>query len=217
MRRSNEEVIVRIGIIGAGNIGGTLARRFTEQGHEVVAANRRGPEAMSELLADLGDRGRAGTAEDAARFGEVVVIATPLSAWNDLPARALAGKVVVDANNYYPGRDGQIEALDSGRSTSSELLAERLPGARVVKAFNTVHYKILGAGGRPAGDPERLAAPIAGDDEQAKAEVAALADEIGFDTVDHGGLAEGRRQQPGTPVYAEPLTADGVRKRLASR
>src|SRR4029450_4061950 len=106
--------------------------------------NRRGPEAMGELLADLGDRGRAGTAEDAARFGEVVVIATPPSAWNAPPARALAGKVVVDANNYYPGRDGQIEALDSGRSTSSELLAERLAGARVVKALKRAPYKIVG-------------------------------------------------------------------------
>lgn len=207
---------MNIGIIGAGNIGGKLARRFTEEGHEVVVANRRGPEAMTDLLAELGGRGRAGSVEDAARFGDVVVVATPLAAWEDLPADALAGKVVVDANNYYPARDGQVEALDSGSSTSSELLAERLPGARVVKAFNTIYFKHLGEAGRPAGDPERLAAPIAGDDEEAKAQVAALADEIGFDTVDNGGLAEGaRRQQPGTAIYGGgPLTADGVRERL---
>jgi predicted dinucleotide-binding enzyme len=207
---------VRIGIIGAGNIGGTLARGWGDRGHEVVVANRSGAEAMAPLLADLGDRGRAGSVAEAAAFGDVVAVATPLSGWDELPAVVLAGKVVVDANNHYAGRDGDIEELDSGATTSSELLARRLPGARVVKAFNTMYFERLGDAGRPAGDPERLAVPIAGDDEQAKAVVAGLVDDLGFDAVDLGDLAEGAHQQPGSPIYGALLTADGVREQVGA-
>jgi predicted dinucleotide-binding enzyme len=205
---------MRIGIIGAGNIGGTLARRLAGEGHDVVVANRRGPDAMGELLADLGDRGRAGDVAEAARFGDVVIVATPLSAVADLPADALEGKVVVDANNYYPGRDGTIATLDSGATTSSELLAARVPSARVVKAFNTMFWQRLRDAGRPAGDPDRLAMPLAADDDEAKATVATLIDELGFDAVDNGRLADGRDQEPGTPVYNEPIGADEARRRL---
>jgi predicted dinucleotide-binding enzyme len=206
---------MRIGIVGAGKIGGTLARRLAGEGHDVVVANRRGPDAMGELLSDLGDRGRAGDVAEAARFGDVVIVATPLSALSDLPPDALEGKVVVDANNYYPGRDGTIATLDSGATTSSELLAARVPSARVVKAFNTMFWQRLLDAGRPAGDPERLALPIAGDDAGAKATVMALIAELGFDAVDMGPLAGGRRQEPGAPLYNQLLTATEVRELLA--
>jgi 8-hydroxy-5-deazaflavin:NADPH oxidoreductase len=205
---------MEIGIIGAGRIGGTLARRLTQAGHQVIVANHRGQEAMADLLADLGERGRAGSVEQAARARDLVVVATPLTAWGDLPPEAFDGRVVVDTANYFPQYVGRIGALEEG-TTSSQMLAARLPGARLVKAFNTMLWTRLRDEGRPSGDPERLALPIASDDEQAKSVVSALIDELGFDAVDNGGLAEGgRRQQPGTPVYDQPLTAEEVRDRL---
>ena len=140
---------MNIGIIGSGNIGATTARLFADAGHEVTVANSRGPESLAELVADLGPKARAGTVEDAARTGDVVLVAIPLRAYPDLPAEAFADKVVIDANNYYPQRDNQIEELDSGETTSSELLARHLPCARVVKSFNTMNFRPLGSEGRP--------------------------------------------------------------------
>ena len=205
---------MEIGIIDAGRIGGTLARRLAKSGNQVVVANRSGAEAMAELLSDLAGRGRAGTVEEAARARDLVVVATPLTAWDDLPPEAFEGRIVVDTANYSPQWIGPIEALEKG-STSSELLAARLPGARVVKAFNTMRWQPLRDEGRPAGNPQRLAMPIASDDEEAKAVVSRLIDELGFDAVDTGTLAEGgRRQQPGTPVYDEPIGAEEARRRL---
>jgi predicted dinucleotide-binding enzyme len=205
---------VEIGIIGSGRIGGTLARRVAELGHDVIVANRRGPEAMSELLTELGERGRPGSVEDAAQARDLAVVATPLSAWDGLPPGPFAGRIVVDTGNYYPQYTGRIDALENG-STSSELLAARLPGARMVKAFNTMVWRRLRDEGRPAGDPDRLAMPVASDDEEAKAVVSHLIDELGFDPVDTGTLADGgRRQQPGTPVYDQPITAAEARRRL---
>jgi predicted dinucleotide-binding enzyme len=198
---------MHIAILGSGKIGATLARRLTETGHEVTIANSRGPASLEQLVGELGPRAHAASdVAAAARAGEVVVLALPFLLYDRLPAAELEGKVVVDAMNYYPARDGQVSELDDDSTTSSELLAGRLPGARVVKAFNTMLWTTLGAEGRPAGDPERLVLFLAGDDDEAKAAVASLADAIGFDTVDHGGLAEGRRQQPGAPVYGVPLT-----------
>jgi predicted dinucleotide-binding enzyme len=199
---------MQIGIIGSGMIGGTLARRFAAAGHDVTIGNSRGPESLTGLVAEIGERARAGTADDAARAGEVVVVAIPAGRYRELPAEALAGRIVVDANNYYPGRDGAMPELDSGTTTSSELLAASLPGARVVKAFNTIYFEHLRDQGTPPGTPGRRALPIAGDDPDAKRTVAALIDDIGFDTVDLGPLAEGRRQEPGTPVYNVALTRD---------
>lgn len=206
---------MEIGIIGAGRIGGTLARRLAKSGNQVVVANRSGPEAMAELLNDLAERGRAGTVEEAAHARDLVVVATPLTAWDDLPPEAFEGRIVVDTANYSLQWIGRIEALEKG-STSSELLGALLPGARVVKAFNTMTWQRLRDEGRPAGDPQRLAMPIASDDEEAKAVVSQLIDELGFDAVDTGTLAEGgRRQQPGTPVYDETIGAEEARRRLA--
>lgn len=207
---------VRIGVIGSGKIGATAARPLIEAGHEVAIANSRGPESLRTTVEGLGERARAATVDQAANFGELVLVAIPLHAYRDLPARHFAGNVVIDANNYYPARDGNFDELDSGRLTSSELLAEHLAGANVIKAFNTMNYATLGSEGRPDADPdERLALFIAGDDPEAKATVAALIDELGFTAVDTGSLADGgRRQQPGTPIYNRPMTAAQARAEL---
>jgi predicted dinucleotide-binding enzyme len=200
---------MKIGIIGSGNIGGTLLKLFSRNGDEVAVSNSRGPETLAGLVDEAGGGARAATVEEAAEFGEVVVVAVPLHAYRELPADRLAGRIVVDANNYYAGRDGSIAELDADSTTSTELLAAHLPDSRVVKAFNTMNYRPLATEGRPdAPRDERLAIFLAGDDEEAKETVGALIDELGFAPVDTGGLADGgRRQQPGAPVYGSEMTA----------
>ena len=208
---------MRIGFIGAGHIGGTLAKLFSDVGHEVGLSNSRGPATLTELVDRIGERARAMTVPEAAEFGEVVIVSIPLRSYRQVPPEPLAGKVVIDTNNYYAGRDGRMDELEEGSTTSSELLQAHLPGARVVKAFNTIHWEQLRDKGQPAGRDGRLALPIAGDDAGAKQLVAGLIDEIGFDTVDTGTLAEGgRRQEPNTPVYGALLTAEQSRERLGS-
>jgi predicted dinucleotide-binding enzyme len=198
---------MNVAIIGSGKIGATLARRLTETGHEVTLANSRGAESLAPLVAELGPHAHAaGDIATAAAAGDVIVLAVPFFLYDQLPAAAFAGKIVVDATNYFPGRDGHVPELDDDRTTSSELIAAHLPGARVVKAFNTMVWTQLGADGRPAGDRDRLVLFVAGDDAGAKADVSVLADAIGFDTIDHGGLAAGRSQQPGSSVFGTPLT-----------
>jgi predicted dinucleotide-binding enzyme len=192
---------MRIGLIGSGRIGSTVARLAIAQGHDVVLSNSRGPETLADLVADLGPQASAATVGEAAQAGEVVVVTIPLKAYADVPVEPLRGKVVVDTNNYYPDRDGRIAALDEGTTTSSELLAAHLPESRIVKAFNTIYFVHLGEDGLPAGDDARRALPIAGDDAAAKATVAALIDSFGFDVVDAGPLAAGRAFQPDTAVY----------------
>lgn len=200
---------MKIGIIGSGNIGATAARLFARVGHEVALSNSRGGEGLETLVAELGDGARATGIEEAARFGEVVLVAVPFGRYETLPAEAFAGKVVIDANNYYPQRDGQFAQLDGGETTSSELLASHLKGARLVKGFNTIWFEHL----KQQGDTnlpleERRAIFIAGDDAEAKRTVARLVEEIGFAAVDTGALGEGgRRQQVGTPVYNKELNA----------
>jgi predicted dinucleotide-binding enzyme len=208
---------MRIGIIGAGHIGGTLAQLFNDAGHEVVVSNSRGPQTLAGLVAGLGSGAQALTAAEATRFGDVLVVSVPLGRYRELPTEGVAGKVVIDTNNYYPGRDGQFEELDTDRTTSSELLQAHLSGARVIKAFNAILSTRLRDDGRPAGNEERLGIPISGDDEQAKQTVAELIDQIGFDPVDAGTLAEGgRKHQPGTPAYTDGLLTEELRIRLAA-
>jgi len=198
-------------------IGATLARRWADVGHDVVVANSRGPETLAPLIAEIGHHAEAATVADAAAAGEVVLIAVPFKAIGDLPATQLAGRIVVDATNYYPARDGQIDELDEGAAGSSELVARHLPAARMVKAFNTIYFARLRDEGRPRGAPDRQVVFVAGDDAAAKAAVAALIDEIGFDTIDTGPLAGGgRRQQPGTPVYNRPLNREEAEEILRS-
>lgn len=196
-----------IGLIGSGNIGGTLARLAVAAGYDVVLSNSRGPETLSDLVSELGSRARAATVDEAAQAGELVVVSIPLKAYASVPVEPLAGKVVVDTNNYYPERDGQIPELDDDSTTSSELLQRHLPTAKVVKGFNNIFFRHLAELPRPAGAADRTALPIAGDDTGAKAALVDFLDTIGYDSVDAGPLAEGRRFQPGTPVYG--AYADG--------
>lgn len=207
---------MRIGIIGAGMIGGSLAALFGERGHDVLLSNSRGPHTLRDQVATLPATVRAETVEDAARGGDVVVLAIPLYRFTDLPADAFAGKIVVDAGNYYPSRDGVLPQLESGQTTSSEIIASHLNGAHVVKAFNTIYFQNLRDDGRPdVPDDDRVAIPLAGDDAEAKSVVAELIHEIGFAPVDTGSLAEGRRQEPGTPVYGQVVGPAEARKLLA--
>lgn len=200
---------MRIGIIGSGRIGGTLTRRFSALGHDVSVANTRGPESLADLARETG--ATPATPEEAIRDAELVVLAIPTRAVPDVPS--LDGKLVVDANNYYPRRDGQIAEIDGGMS-SSRWVATQHPGATVVKAFNTIQYSHLLDYGRPAGDPQRIAIPVAADDDAAKATVSGLIDALGFDPVDAGDLDDSRRQEPGTPVYGADLDAEGARAAL---
>jgi len=198
---------MKIGIIGAGHIGSATARLFIDAGHDVAISNSRGPETLRNLIAELGPNARAATPEDAARFGEIVLLAIPLKDYTTLPAEELRGKIVIDAMNYYPNRDGNIAALDSGETTSSAMVAAHLAGARVVKAFNTIwfeHLKTKGNKNAPA--DQRRAIFISGDDADAKAVVSHLIEEIGFGAVDMGSLAASHRQQPDSAVYNRDIT-----------
>jgi 8-hydroxy-5-deazaflavin:NADPH oxidoreductase len=193
-----------IGIIGSGMIGGTVARLSVAAGHQVVVSNSRGPETLRELVAELGPLATAATAEQAAEAGDLVVVSIPVKAFAEVPAKPLAGKAVLDTGNYYPQRDGQIEALESGALTSSGLLQRDLPEAHVVKVFNNIYFRHLQSLARPSGAPDRTALPIAGDERAAKAAVTAYLDSIGYDAVDAGPVAESWRQEPGTPAYGTP-------------
>ena len=195
------------GLIGSGNIGSAIARLAVDAGHDVVLSNSRGPDTLAGLVEHLGERARAGTVEEAAEAGDVVVVTIPLKAYAEVPADLLAGKVVIDTMNYYPERDGWIPELSEG-TTSSELVQEHLPKARLVKAFNSIFVEHLLALPRPAGATDRSALMIAGDDEDAKTTVTALLDEIGFDAVDVGPLSESWRVQPGSTVYGVLYAAD---------
>jgi predicted dinucleotide-binding enzyme len=204
-----------IGFIGSGHIGSTLARLAIGSGHDVIMSNSRGPETLADLVSELGQPASADTAESAAERGDIVVVTIPLKAYESVPVEPLAGKVVIDTDNYYPQRDGQIAELDDGSATSAELLQRHLPASHVVKAFNHITSTDLGTQGSSAGTPHRRALAIAGDDEAAKQTVADLIEGFGFDVVDLGPLAEGWRIQPGTPGYGPELDADGLRAAVA--
>lgn len=204
------------GLIGSGNIGGILARLLVSAGHDVVLSNSRGPDTLTDLVATLGDRARAGTVEDATTSGDIVVVTIPLKAYSSVPVEPLAGKVVIDTNNYYPERDGHIAELDEETTTVSELLQSHLPTSRVVKAFNSIYAGHLASQGRPAGDPQRRAVPIAGDDADAKAIVRTLLGELGFDAVDAGPLSEGWRFQRDTGAYVVGYAEDELKTALAN-
>ncbi len=199
---------MKIGIIGAGNIGGTVAKLFAKAGHEIAIANSRGAETLKDTVAGLGETAQAVSIEDAAQFGEIVFISIPFGKYKTLPADVFGGKIVVDANNYYPDRDGNFAELDDNKTTSSEMLAEHLRGAKIVKGFNTIwfeHLKTQGDTNTPV--EERRAIFIAGDDAEAKKTVARLIEEVGFAAVDTGDLRYGgAAQQPETAIYNRNLT-----------
>ena len=206
---------MRIGIIGAGHIGGTLTRRLTALGHQVSVANSRGPETLSDLAKETG--AKPVSVSEAARSGEVVVVTIPLKSIPNLPTDLFAGTfdsvVVVDTGNYYPQqRDGRIDAIEQGMPESRWV--EQQLKRPVIKAFNNIYAQHLMDLGRPKGDPNRIALPVSGDDPAAKTKVMRLVDELGFDPVDAGPLDESWRQQPGSPVYARDFNAEGVRRAL---
>jgi predicted dinucleotide-binding enzyme len=205
-----------IGLIGAGHIGSQVARLAVTHGYDVVISNSRGPETLADLVAELGARARAATPAEAAAAGDIVVVTVPLKNYRSVPVAPLAGKIVIDTNNYYPERDGQIPALDNEATTTSELLQAHLPSSRVVKAFNHIYASQLTTDGRPAGATDRRALAIAGDDTTAKAAVTRLLDEFGFDTVDIGPLSESWRIQRDTPGYGPRRNAAQLREDLAS-
>ena len=205
-----------IGIIGAGHIGSQIARLAVANGYNVVISNSRGPETLSTLIAELGPKARAATAIEAAEAGEIVVVSVPLKNYRKVPVEPLAGKIVIDTDNYYPERDGHIPELDNETTTTSELLQAHLPTSKVVKAFNHIYAAVLTADGQPAGAKNRRALVIACDDKDAKARVTHLLDQFGFDTVDAGPLREGWRIQRDTPGYGPRRTAEELRRDLAT-
>lgn len=206
---------MKIGIIGAGNIGGTLTRRLSSLGHDVSVANSRGPETLTDLAEETG--AHAVTVWDAARGKDLVVVTIPEKSVVDLPDDLFEGvpesTVVVDTGNYYPQRDGRIDEIEAG-TPESRWVSQQL-GRPVVKAFNNIYSKRLMEGGRPPGDDQRIALPVAGDDDDAKQLVMQLIGELGFDAVDAGGLDESWKQQPGTPVYTTDLDVEGVKRALS--
>ena len=203
---------MKIGVVGAGHIGGTAAKLFARAGHPVAVSNSRGPASLAPLVASIGSNAKAATSEDAVKFGDTVLLAIPYRRMDRLPAAGLfAGKIVIDAMNPYSAVGRVMDLRDS---TSSEEVAKRLPGARLVKAFNTMGWNTLASGSRPAHE-DRLVVFIAGDDAAAKSTVAKLIDDVGFASIDTGSLRDGgRRQQPGSPIYGRPMTVREAKKIL---
>ena len=207
---------MNIGIIGAGMIGETLARRLAKLGHQISIANSRGPQTLRDLASEVG--ATAVKALEAARSGEIVVITIPERSVADLPRDLFtavpADVFVIDTGNYYPTRDGRMPAIEQGQPESAWVAAQI--GRPVIKAFNNIYFKSLLENGRPKGAPDRVALPVAGDPAEARAKVMRLVDELGFDPVDAGGLEDSWRQQPGTPCYTNDLNAVQLKAALAA-
>lgn len=203
---------MKIGIIGAGNIGSTLARLLTKAGYSVALSNSRGPETLESLVTEIGGDIHAATAEEAARYGDIVIEAIPYGRYRQLPVDALAGKILVSAANYYPKRDGMI---DFAGHTQTGLIAAYLPQTRVVKAFNTIYFKhLLEQGDTSKPISERRVIFIAGDDAEAKQEVTRLIEDLGFGVYDTGSLEESEVQEPGAEVYTKDMTVAEARALL---
>jgi predicted dinucleotide-binding enzyme len=197
-----------LGIIGAGNIGSQIARKAVENGYDVVIANSRGPETLKDLVAELGPKATAGTAIQAAEAADIAIVTVPLKAFRDVPVEPLAGKIVIDTNNYYFERDGHIEALDKGEATVNGMLQEHLPTSRVAKGFNHITAADITADSFPHGDPKRRALATSSDFADASDFVTTLYDEFGFDTVNIGPLSESWRVERDRPAY-------GIRQNVA--
>ncbi|GAB2691592.1 NADPH-dependent F420 reductase [Kitasatospora kifunensis] len=199
--------MVTLGFIGSGNMGSAIARLAVAADVQVVMANSRGPESLSELIAPLGPLATAGTIEQAAE-ADLVLLAVPLTAYQAVPAAPLRGKTLLDTSNYYPIRDGRVTELDAEKLTTSELIQQHFEGVKLVKAFSNILAQHITQLARPANAPDRTALPIACDDARAKAQAAALIERIGFDTVDAGSLADTWRFEPETTAYTELYMAD---------
>jgi len=204
-----------VGIIGAGHIGSTLARGFVRNGYDVVIANSRGPETLADLVASIGDGARAATARDATEAGDLVVVTVPLKAIGEVPVAPLAGKTVLDTNNYYFERDGHIPDLDEKKTTTSQMLQEHLPESVVVKAFNHIMAADILTDGSPAGTDDRRALATSSDSDEAVALITRIYDEFGFDTVNIGPLSESWRVERDQPAYVVRQNADELTQNLA--
>ncbi|MCM3781289.1 NADPH-dependent F420 reductase [Microbacterium hydrocarbonoxydans] len=204
-----------LGIIGAGHIGSQVARAAVAHGYDVVIANSRGPETLAPLIAELGERARAATATDAAAAADIAVVTIPLGRIDELPVEELAGKIVLDTNNYYFERDGHIDELDKGETTTSEMLQKQLPTSRIAKAFNHIPARDITTDGTPAGTANRRALATAGDDAEAVQFVTRFYDELGFDTVNIGPLSESWRVERDRPAYVVRQNAEELRANLA--
>jgi predicted dinucleotide-binding enzyme len=205
-----------IGFIGSGHIGSQLARLAVAHGYDVVMSNSRGPATLTTLVDELGPHARAATPDEAAAAADLAVVTVPFRALPAVPVEPLAGKVVIDTENYYPQRDGHVTELDEQRSTVSELVQRHLPTSKVVKAFNHIIYAELTSDARPAGTLRRRGLVAISDDDEARARVAALIDEFGFDPVEVSPLSEGWRIERDTPGYVARRTADELRADLAA-
>jgi predicted dinucleotide-binding enzyme len=205
---------MKIGILGAGFLGQAIATVAKRSGYEVMLSNSRSRDTLTDLAAGIG--AHAGTAAEAAGFGEVVVVTVPFCRYRNLPAAQLVGKIVIDTCNYYPDRDGQIEVLDQYATTTSELIARHLPGARLVKAINTILAQDLVTDGRPPGASDRRALPIAGDDAGARQVVAGILEQFGFDVVDTGRLSDSWRFERAKHAYCIRLDRAGLQEKLAA-
>ena len=207
--------IQTIGLIGAGNIGSQLARLSIASGYDVVISNSRGPETLADLVAELGPKARAATSEEAAAAGDLVVVTVPLKNYESVPVEPLAGKIVIDTNNYYPERDGQIAELDDKSNTTAGMLQRHLPSSKVVKAFNHIESAKLTTEGQASGTDNRRALVIAGDVAEAKTIVTSLIDGFGFDVVDVGSLSNSWRVENGQPAYGPRFTVAELTEKLA--
>jgi predicted dinucleotide-binding enzyme len=204
-----------IGIIGAGHIGSAVARKAVELGYDVVISNSRGPETLTELATELGPKARAATSAEAAAAGDFAVVAVPLKNYRDIPVEPLAGRIVIDTNNYYWERDGHIPALDNGEATTSGLLQEHLAGSKVAKGFNHIMASQIGTDGTPPGTPDRRALATASDYPEAAELVTRLYDEFGFDTVNIGLLDESWRVERDRPAYVIRQNEAELKENLA--
>ena len=204
---------MKIGIIGAGFVGRAVARLFVEAGHDVLVSNSRGPRSLTSIPSGIG--AGIGTVTEAAAFGDIVFVAIPFEHYRTVPVEASAGKTIIDANNYYPERDGAFPALDAHETTTSQLLAKHLPSSHVVKAFNAILAKDFEKDGRPAGAADRRALPVAGDHQEAKERVMRLVDQVGFDPLDAGCLAESWRFERARPAYCVWLDSSQLATALA--
>jgi len=204
-----------IGILGSGHVGSNLARAAIAHGYDVVLSNSQGPETIVGLAGELGPKARAATPAEAAAAADFAIVAIPLPAIGRVPAEPLAGKVVIATINYFPQRDGHVPAIDDGTTTAPGLLQAHLPASRVVRAFSMINAAEMSGDGHPAGDPKRRALALAGDDPEARRQVAGLYDEFGFDAVDLGGLAESWRVDPGQPAFVVRQDAAELRANAA--
>jgi predicted dinucleotide-binding enzyme len=204
-----------IGFIGSGHIGSQVARAAVAHGYDVVMSNSRGPETLSELVTELGEHARAATPQEAAEAADFAVVTVPFKAYQDVPVAPLAGKVVIDTNNYYWERDGHVAALDDGSATVSGLLQEHLPTSKVAKGFNHIPSADITSDGAPAGTENRRALATSGDSDEAVAVVTRLYDELGFDTVNVGPLSESWRVERDQPAYVVRQNAEQLRANLA--